>query len=82
MMGNDNYESLEQIENNNIEIQVGIGDRCVINKCIIDKNVRIGDDSKISGGSHLEDIETDLYQVKDGIIIIKKGAILPKGTVI
>ncbi|GAB7257754.1 glucose-1-phosphate adenylyltransferase [Polaribacter sp. OB-PA-B3] len=82
MMGNDFYESLEDIKNNNIENQVGIGDRCTINNCIIDKNCRIGDDTKINGGPHLEDIETETYQIKEGIVVIKKGAIIPKGTVI
>ncbi|MFT5959101.1 MAG: glucose-1-phosphate adenylyltransferase, partial [Polaribacter sp.] len=58
MMGNDKYESLEEIKNKKIEIQLGIGDRCFINNCIIDKNCRIGDDSRINGGLHLKDIET------------------------
>ena len=82
MMGNDFYESLEDIKENNIENQVGIGDRCTINNCIIDKNCRIGDDTKINGGPHLEDIETETYQIKEGIVVVKKGAIIPKGTVI
>jgi glucose-1-phosphate adenylyltransferase len=82
MMGNDDYESLDEIKNKNIDIQLGIGDRCFINNCIIDKNCRIGDDSRISGGLHLKDIETDTYLVKDGIVVIKKGAVIPKGTVI
>ena len=82
MMGNDNYESLDEIKNKNIDIQLGIGDRCFINNCIIDKNCRIGDDSRINGGLHLKDIETDTYLVKDGIVVIKKGAVIPKGTVI
>ena len=82
MMGNDKYESLEEIKNKKIEIQLGIGDRCFINNCIIDKNCRIGDDSRINGGLHLKDIETDTYLVKDGIVVIKKGAVIPKGTVI
>ncbi|SHN00291.1 glucose-1-phosphate adenylyltransferase [Polaribacter sp. KT 15] len=82
MMGNDFYESLEDIKKNNIENQVGIGDRCTINNCIIDKNCRIGDDTKINGGPHLEDIETETYQIKEGIVVVKKGAIIPKGTVI
>jgi glucose-1-phosphate adenylyltransferase len=82
MMGNDKYESLEEIKNRKIEIQLGIGDRCFINNCIIDKNCRIGDDSRINGGLHLKDIETDTYLVKDGIVVIKKGAVIPKGTVI
>ena len=38
--------------------------------------------SRINGGLHLKDIETDKYLVKDGIVVIKKGAVIPKGTVI
>jgi glucose-1-phosphate adenylyltransferase len=82
MMGNDYYESLKDIEKNKIENLLGIGDRCYINNCIIDKNVRIGDDVKINGGIHLKDSETDTYLIKDGIVVIKKGATIPKGTVI
>jgi len=82
MMGNDFYESLSDIKSKQIENQVGIGDRCFVNNCIIDKNGRIGDDSKINGGAHLKDIETATYLVKDGIVVIKKGAVIPKGTII
>ncbi|WP_452228386.1 MULTISPECIES: glucose-1-phosphate adenylyltransferase [unclassified Lacinutrix] len=82
MMGNDRYESLKDIEKNKIENILGIGDRCYINNCIIDKNCRIGDDVKIEGGLHLKDIETDTYLIKDGIVVVKKGATIPKGTII
>jgi glucose-1-phosphate adenylyltransferase len=82
MMGNDYYESLDNIEKNKIENLLGIGNRCLINNCIIDKNVRIGDDVKINGGPHLKDTETKNYTIKDGIVVIKKGVIIPTGTVI
>jgi len=82
MMGNDTYESLKTIQDNNIENLLGIGDRCYINNCIVDKNCRIGDDVKIEGGIHLKDTETDSYLIKDGIVVIKKGATIPKGTII
>ncbi len=82
MMGNDYYETLEGIESQKIEILLGIGERCFIKNAIIDKNVRIGDDVRINGGKHLEDSETDTYMIKEGIVVIKKGAIIPKGTVI
>jgi len=82
MMGNDYYETLEEVENNNIEILMGIGNRCYIHNCIVDKNCRIGDDVRINGGRHIEDIETDTYMVKDGIVVIKKDAIIAKGTII
>jgi len=82
MMGNDSYETLEDIENGKIEILMGIGERCEIKNCIIDKNCRIGDDVTIKGGKHLEDTETDTYCIRDGIVVIKKDAIIPKGTTI
>lgn len=82
MMGSDYYESLKSVEKNHIEIMMGIGDRCYIHNCIIDKNCRIGDDVRINGGKHLADTETDTYVVKDGIVVIKKEATIAKGTTI
>ncbi|WP_282134927.1 glucose-1-phosphate adenylyltransferase [Seonamhaeicola maritimus] len=82
MMGNDSYETLEEMASEKIEILMGVGERCVIKNCIIDKNCRIGDDVRILGGSHLEDTETATYCIKDGIVVIKKDAVIPKNTVI
>ncbi len=79
MMGSDHYESLEEIDKKKISILMGIGERCHIKNAIIDKNCRIGDDVKINGGDHLEDTETDTYCIKQGIVVIKKGAVIPKG---
>ena len=62
--------------------KLGIGDRCYIRNAIIDKNCRIGNDVRINGGPHLANADHSLYTVKDGIIVVKKGAILPDGFVI
>jgi glucose-1-phosphate adenylyltransferase len=82
MMGSDTYETLEEIESNKIHILLGIGERCFIKNAIIDKNCRIGDDVRINGGPHLDDKETESYFIKDGIVVIKKSAVIPQGTVI
>ena len=82
MMGSDYYETLEEVEANKIDIMMGIGERCFIKNTIIDKNCRIGDDVRINGGPHLENKETDSYFIKDGIVVIKKEAVIPKGFVI
>ena len=82
MMGSDTYESLEDIESKKIDILMGIGERCFIKNTIIDKNCRIGDDVRINGGKHLEDTETDQYVIKDGIVVVKKDAVIPHGTII
>ena len=80
-MGSDYYQNLEEIKNDNNHniINIGIGERCYINNTIVDKNCRIGNDVKLNGGKHLEDANTNLYTVKDGIIVVKKGATLPNG---
>ena len=81
LMGNDYYQNLDVIKHNvyNDIINVGIGERCTINNTIVDKNCCIGNDVVLNGGLHLDDINTELYTVKDGIIVVKKGAILPNG---
>ena len=82
MMGSDIYETLEDIESQKIDILMGIGERCFIKNAIIDKNCRIGDDVRINGGPHLDDTETDEYVIKDGIVVVKKDAVIPHGTII
>jgi len=82
MMGCDYYETLEDIEEGRIDVLMGIGERCFIKNAIVDKNCRIGDDVRINGGTHLEDTETEAYVIRDGIVVIKKDAVIPKGFVI
>jgi len=80
VMGNDHFATDEDFENQNREQPLmGIGRRCFISRAIIDKNVRIGDDVKITGGDHLEDGEYEKHSVVDGIVIIQKGQIIPNG---
>jgi glucose-1-phosphate adenylyltransferase len=81
IMGTDFYETLGDIEEdkNHGLPQLGVGNRCRIENAIIDKNCRIGDDVKIIGGTHVEDGDFPLYAVKEGIIVLKKGAIIPNG---
>ena len=84
IMGNDYFETIEEIEHDHQQglPNVGIGHRCYIRNALVDKNCRIGDDVRINGGSHLENTDHSLYTIKEGIVVIKKGAVLPNGFVI
>jgi len=84
LMGNDYFETIEEIEDAHSQgtPNVGIGNRCFIKNALVDKNCRIGDDVQINGGSHLENTDHPLYTVKEGIVVIKKGAVVPNGFVI
>ncbi|AEE18269.1 glucose-1-phosphate adenylyltransferase [Dokdonia sp. Hel_I_63] len=84
VMGSNRFLDLEEINaarDKGIP-HVGIGDRCFITNCIIDKNAKIGDDVRITGGKHLDDVETDTYVVRDGIVVVKNGATIVSGTTI
>ncbi|OYU96627.1 MAG: glucose-1-phosphate adenylyltransferase [Bacteroidetes bacterium B1(2017)] len=75
--GNDFYESMDDLEHPRHGIQMGIGTNCVLENCIVDKDVRIGDNVTIIGSESLEDQETEHFCVKEGIVIFKKGAVIP-----
>lgn len=82
VMGNDQFATpndfLKQSESEGIPL-MGIGQRCFISRTIVDKNARIGNDVKITGGSHLEDGEYEKHSVVDGIVVVQKGAVIPDG---
>jgi len=48
----------------------------------VDKNARIGDNVIISPAGKPEEMDHQLYYVRDGIVIIPKNAIIPHNTVI
>ncbi len=84
IMGNDSYETIEEIAYNYERgiPKLGIGDNCNLTNVIVDKDCSIGNNVNINGGAHLQDADHSLYTVKDGIVVIKKGAIIPDGFVI
>jgi glucose-1-phosphate adenylyltransferase len=79
VMGNDFYQDLDEMNQDTInnKIHVGIGENCFIKNALVDKNVRVGNNVHINGGKHLENFTNDLYSIKDGIVVIKKDAVLP-----
>ncbi|HUB87446.1 MAG TPA: glucose-1-phosphate adenylyltransferase [Verrucomicrobiae bacterium] len=83
-LGSDFYESDESVKFHESEgrPRVGIGAHCKIENAIIDKNARIGNDVKISPAGKPENVDHELYYIRDGVVIIPKSGIIPHGTVI
>ncbi len=84
-MGADFYENADQKEENKEKgiPNLGIGKNCKIAQTIIDKNSHIGDNCQINvSGKKYPDGDHGLFYSADGIIVIRKGAIIPDGTVI
>ena len=84
ILGSDIYESQESVNRHEREgkPRMGIGANCNIENAIIDKNARIGNNVTISPAGKPDKVDHDLYYIRDGIVIIPKGAIIPHGMVI
>lgn len=85
MMGADFYQNLEEKKD---DIKkglptIGIGKNCFISRTIIDKNARIGNNVRINvDGRNYENGDHGNFYSADGIIVIRKGAVIPDGTTI
>ena len=84
ILGSDFYESDESVTKHERESKprIGIGSNCKIENAIIDKNARIGNNVTISPAGKPENVDHELYFIRDGIVVIPKGAVIPHGTVI
>jgi glucose-1-phosphate adenylyltransferase len=61
---------------------IGIGDGSVITRAILDKDCRIGTNVRIVNEQEHREAEGDNYVIREGIVVIPKGAVVPNGTVI
>jgi len=84
IMGADHYETVEQLEENAAKKipNIGIGNHCTIINAIIDKEARIGDNVSIINAHNLQEKDDENYSIRDGIIVVPKGAWIRSGTVI
>lgn len=84
IMGADFFENPEAREKNAREGRpnVGIGSNTVIEGALIDKNARIGSNVVIRAAGKSGDSDHPLYCVRDGIVVIPKGKVIPDGTII
>ena len=78
LMGADFYQHNKESHSSGIEL--GIGENCMIKKTILDKNVRIGDGVTITPNNKPNNLDSQLYCIRDGIVIIPKNTVIPSGT--
>jgi glucose-1-phosphate adenylyltransferase len=81
IMGQDYYDSPERRPLPGAPI-MGIGHGAWIERTIVDKNARIGDDVRITPDGKPALFDGPNFYVRDGIVIIPKNAVIMSGTVI
>jgi glucose-1-phosphate adenylyltransferase len=75
LLGADSYE--EEVGGN--AVPLGIGRDAVLDRVIVDKNARIADGVRLVNEAGVEEADGDGYYIRNGIIIVPKGAVVKSG---
>lgn len=75
LLGADAYEE----EVGGTRVPLGIGRNVVLDRAIVDKNARIADGVRLVNDRNVETFDGDGFAVRDGIIVVPKGAVVTKG---
>jgi glucose-1-phosphate adenylyltransferase len=84
VLGADYHETLDEIAHANAKglPAVGIGPDSVVEGAIVDKNARVGAGVRIVNEAGIKERDGDGYYIRDGIVIVPKGGVVPDGSVI
>ena len=85
MMGADNFEATEDLEENRRlgRPAYGVGKNCMIKNAILDKNVRIGNHVVLDPTGLPDNYGPDVsVAIRDGVLVVCKDTIVPDGFVI
>jgi len=86
MIGSDGYETdAQRAENRKAgRPDLNIGENAHIERAIVDKDCRIGRGVKMLNATGKTDADgpNGMYYIRDGIICVPRGAIIPDGTVV
>ncbi|WP_079989576.1 sugar phosphate nucleotidyltransferase [Candidatus Protochlamydia phocaeensis] len=81
IMGNDYYISTVS-DHHRLPPAPHIGENCLIKRAIIDKNVHIGHGVQLINKQNLTHYNGENIFIRDGIIIVPRGATLPDGFIL
>jgi glucose-1-phosphate adenylyltransferase len=84
VLGADYYESLEEMDRAQAKglPPLGIGADSEIHRAIVDKNSRVGRGVRLVNQAAVQNQDGDGWYIRDGIVIVPKGGVVPDGAVI
>jgi glucose-1-phosphate adenylyltransferase len=81
LLGADYYEAEEGAADGG-HVPIGIGPDAVLDRVIVDKNARIGAGARLVNDAGQDHADGRGYHIRNGIIIVPKGGVIPPGTVV
>jgi glucose-1-phosphate adenylyltransferase len=74
LLGADSYQ-----EDDLGDVRLGIGCDVVLDRVIVDKNARIADGVRLVNVQNVQEADADGYYIRNGIIVVPKGAVVRNG---
>lgn len=81
IMGNDYYESTVR-DYNRLSPNPHIGENCILSRTIVDKNATIGKRVQLINKQKLTHYNGENVFIRDGVIIVSRGAMIPDGFIL
>jgi glucose-1-phosphate adenylyltransferase len=75
LIGADFYEDRPE----GSDVPLGIGENVDIDRAIVDKNARIGDGARLINTRGFDDYDGNGFYIRNGIVIVPKGGVIPAG---
>jgi glucose-1-phosphate adenylyltransferase len=82
LLGADFYETDDEAPRANQGPRLGIGRGVVLDRVIVDKNARIGNEVRLVNEAGVQNADGDGYYIRNGIVIVPKGGVVKDGTVV
>ena len=61
---------------------LGIGRNAVLDRVIVDKNARVGDNVRLVNEGQVQHADGDGFYIRNGIIIVPKEGVVADGTIV
>src|SRR5206468_11637501 len=86
ILGSDRFETPKDLKDNQAQGRpdLNIGDGSVVERAILDKDCRFGKGAKLINRDNKQEADgpNASYYIRDGIICIPRGAVIPDGAVV
>jgi glucose-1-phosphate adenylyltransferase len=82
LLGADYYEAEDGAPARRDAPRLGIGINAVLDKVIVDKNARIGENVRLVNEQGIQHADGEGYFIRDGVIVVPKDGVIKAGTVV
>ena len=82
LLGADFYEGDGVAPGRGNAPDLGIGKNVLLDKVIVDKNARVGDNARLVNEAGVQEADGDGYYIRSGVIVVPKDGVIQPGTVV